>query len=55
MAALVAAGRWVVDGADGELTPEIRTQLVQVLASYDSALRNAAETSKDDGSEATQP
>lgn len=49
MAALIAAGRWVVDGADGELTPEIREHLARVVASYDSALRkNAAAASTDD-------
>ena len=41
MAALTAAARWVADGAEGELSPEIRERLDDVLAGYDSALRNA--------------
>jgi len=45
MAALTAAGRWVADGAQGELTSEIRDQLQKVLAGYDEALQNAAEAS----------
>lgn len=45
MAALIAAGRWVAEGADGELNPEIRDQLGAVVADYDTALRNAVETS----------
>jgi hypothetical protein len=40
-AALVAAARWIVDGADGELTPVALEQLRQVLASYDEGLRQA--------------
>ena len=35
MAALVAAARWVVSGAQGELTPEALDQLRKVLESYD--------------------
>ncbi|MDX1392817.1 MAG: hypothetical protein R3195_00430 [Gemmatimonadota bacterium] len=42
MAALVAAARWVADGAEGELSPEIRAQVHGVLASYDEALRGAS-------------
>ncbi|MFW6088712.1 MAG: hypothetical protein ACODAB_03095 [Gemmatimonadota bacterium] len=41
MAPLVAAARWVADGAEGELNPEIREQLDDVLAGYDEALRKA--------------
>ena len=41
MANLVAAARWVTDGAEGELDPTIVEQLETVLASYDEALRHA--------------
>lgn len=41
MAALAAAARWVTDGAEGELEPQIRDQLEDVLAGYDEALRKA--------------
>lgn len=39
MATLVAAARWVADGAEGELDPNVRKQLADVLAGYDEALR----------------
>lgn len=48
MAALAAAARWVADGAEGELKPEIREQLDDVLAGYDEALRNAESVSEGD-------
>jgi hypothetical protein len=35
LAALVAAARWVTNGAKGELTPEALDQLRKVLESYD--------------------
>jgi hypothetical protein len=38
LAALTAAARWVVEGAQGKLAPEALEQLQQVLASYESAL-----------------
>jgi hypothetical protein len=38
LAALMAAGRWVAEGAQGELAPEAVDQLRQVLASYDAAM-----------------
>lgn len=39
MATLAAAARWVADGAEGELNPEVREQLEDVLDGYDQALR----------------
>lgn len=42
LAALVAAARWVVAGAEGELPAEAVEQLKQVLASYDKASREAS-------------
>jgi hypothetical protein len=39
LAALMAAARWVVEGAEGELEPVAREQLEQVLASYEVAAR----------------
>lgn len=41
LATLASAARWVADGAEGELSPEIREQLDDVLAGYDEALRQA--------------
>ena len=40
LSALIAAARWVVEGATGELAPDAVEQLEQVLASYDSASRS---------------
>lgn len=48
MAALTAAARWVADGAEGELSPKVREQLDDVLAGYDSALRDAEPVSQGD-------
>lgn len=48
MSALVAAARWVADGAEGELPEDARDQLRKVLASYD------AETRGQDGSGSTR-
>lgn len=42
MAALAAAARWVTDGAEGELEPQVREQLEDLLAGYDDALRKAS-------------
>lgn len=39
LSALVAAARWAVEGAEGELPPEARAQLRRVLASYDEETR----------------
>ncbi len=39
LSALVAAARWVVDGAEGELTEEARAQLRKVLNDYDGEIR----------------
>lgn len=39
LAALMAAARWVAEGAKGELAPEALEQLRQVLASYEAASR----------------
>lgn len=48
MASLAAAARWVTDGAEGELEPQIREQLEDVLAGYDEALRKADSATGDD-------
>jgi hypothetical protein len=37
LATLVAAARWVVEGAQGDLTSDAMDQLRKVLASYDRA------------------
>lgn len=39
LSALVAAARWVVEGAEGELPPEAVNQLRQVLENYDAETR----------------
>ncbi len=40
LSALIAAARWVAEGAQGELAPEALEQLRQVLASYEAAARS---------------
>jgi hypothetical protein len=42
LAALIAAARWVVEGAEGRLAPGAVAQLRSVLESYDTASRAAA-------------
>lgn len=42
LAALVAAARWVAEGAQGELPPEAVAQVQKVLASLDTAQHAAA-------------
>ncbi len=37
LAALIAAARWVTEGAKGEISPEAVEQLRQVVANYDAA------------------
>jgi hypothetical protein len=39
LAAVMAAARWVAEGAQGELAPGARQQLEQVLAGYKAAIR----------------
>ena len=39
LSALVAAARWVVEGAKGELPSEAVDQLRQVLKSYDAEIQ----------------
>ena len=39
LSALVAAARWVVGGAEGELTEEANNQLRKVLDDYDGEIR----------------
>ena len=41
LSALIAAARWVVEGAKGELAPDAAAQLRDVLASYDAATPQA--------------
>lgn len=47
LSSIVAASRWVVAGAEGELPPEAREQLRKVLASYDQERARLSRT--DDG------
>ncbi|MCO6511402.1 MAG: hypothetical protein J5I65_11485 [Aridibacter famidurans] len=42
LSALVAAARWVAEGASGEMPKEAVDQLRQVLKSYDEQTREAA-------------
>lgn len=44
LSALVAAARWVVEGAEGELPEEAREQIKQVLENYDREMRRSAES-----------
>ena len=39
LSALVAAARWVTEGAEGELPKEAVDQLRQVLGNYDAEVR----------------
>lgn len=39
LSALIAAARWAVEGAEGELSEEAREQLRQVVESYDAETR----------------
>jgi hypothetical protein len=45
MATLAAAARWVVDGCPGELPPQAKENLRQVLQSYDAAWNQARHNS----------
>lgn len=45
MSALVAAARWVVEGAAGELPEEARDQIQHVLKSYDAEIRRLSSSS----------
>lgn len=42
MAALVAAARWAVEGAEGELDAGVRGQLEDVLDGYEEALSTSS-------------
>lgn len=39
LTALIAAARWVVEGAEGELPPEAIDQLRQVVERYDAEIQ----------------
>lgn len=41
LAALIAAARWVAEGAQGELPDDAVNQIRQVLAKYDAAGRSS--------------
>jgi fructose-1,6-bisphosphatase/sedoheptulose 1,7-bisphosphatase-like protein len=41
LSALVAAARWVAEGAEGDLPKEAVDQLRQVLDSYDAEMRQS--------------
>lgn len=43
LAALISAARWAVEGGDGEMAPEARRDLEQLLVRYDAALTRAEE------------
>jgi hypothetical protein len=53
LSALVAAARWAVEGAEGELSPGAREQLRKVLSSYDDELRRVASTGRAEPGEPT--
>lgn len=39
LATLLAAARYVLEGAEGEMSPEVRQQLEQVVKRYDEEFR----------------
>lgn len=43
LAALVAAARWVAEGADGRMPPDAVAHVRKVLEGYDAASRQMAE------------
>ncbi len=43
LAALISSARWVIEGAEGELTDEAIQQLKQVVSNYDKAVDKFAE------------
>ena len=43
LGALVAAARWALEGADGEMTDEARGRLAAVLDNYDRAAERLEE------------
>lgn len=45
LSALIAAARWAVEGAPGELSEEARAQLQQVLEKYDAEIRRLSSNS----------
>lgn len=42
MGTLIAAARWALEGAEGELSDEARARLEQVLRNYDEAMGRLA-------------
>ncbi|HXH19890.1 MAG TPA: hypothetical protein VNJ07_12490 [Chitinophagales bacterium] len=54
LAALVSAARWIADGAEGEVSPEAKSQLKRVMTNYNEAImklraqkRQTADTSRE--------
>lgn len=45
LSAVIAAARWAVEGAAGELSQEARAQLQQVLEKYDAEIRRLSSDS----------
>jgi hypothetical protein len=45
LSAVIAAARWAVEGASGELSQEARAQLQQVLENYDAEIRRLSSNS----------
>lgn len=39
LATLISAVRWIADGAEGELSPEVREQMERILNEYDKATK----------------
>lgn len=44
LSALIAAARWAVEGAEGDMPQEARDQLRNVLENYDAEVRRLNET-----------
>lgn len=49
LSALIAAGRWVAEGAEGEISDEALNHLRQVLAAYDAEAHAAGAQSVSPG------
>jgi hypothetical protein len=49
LSALIAAARWAAEGAEGELAPDAREQLGQVVANYEESMQRAQQRVAADG------
>lgn len=45
LAALISSARWVAEGGEGQVTPDVANNLKQLLVSYDDATKKLHEKS----------